>query len=330
MPKALLLINTGSPLQADTWYIKSFLANFFADPHVFRSSALLRLLLKKVVLPKRAPRLQPKYQAIFQNGKAPQDLYSRQLCTQLSTAGLYCTYAFLYAPPLVLGALDKCRRLNIDELYVLPLYPQSSITTTHSALDQVNEALEKLSWHPDVHVMPGYAEHPAYISALAGSIKDGLEDLSPGREKVIYCSYHSLPMSYLKDAADAAYIEQCHETTALLSRALGGLDCRCAFQSAFGPAAWQGPFLQDLLLSHDYNRSAAVVICPGFAMDCLETLHEVEIKIRQELRHKNPAADFKYIPCLNASRAQAALIAALLKDTQAELKGRIRRPEQVS
>lgn len=331
MPKALLLINTGSPLQAETWYIKSFLANFFSDPHVFRSSAILRLMLKKVVLPKRAPKLQPRYAAIFQNGKSPQDLYSRQLCAQLSNTGLYCTYAFLYAPPMVLGALDKCQRLKIDELYVLPLYPQSSITTTHSARDQVEEALQKLHYSPKLHFMDCYGSEPEFISAVAESIKAGFKGLSPERKKVVYCSYHSLPVSYLKDKEDASYIEQCSDTTALISRELGGIECRCVFQSAFGPAAWKGPFLKDMLVKHDFHQADAVVVCPGFAMDCLETLHEIEVEVRKEVSLKTGAAvDFRYIPCLNGSRAHAELIARLFKSAQSDFKASTRKPVQAS
>lgn len=309
MNTALLLINTGSPQRADPAAVRSFLSEFFADPCVFRAR-WLRLLLRLLVLPRRSRRLAGHYRLIFQEGRSVQSRCCEELCRRLSTDNLSCRHAFLYAPPQLESELQELQAQGVERLLILPLYPQSSSTTCGSARRKLEAALKKLHFSPQLHWIEDYCRHEAYIEAIASSIRE-----VPGwQESCIFCSYHSLPLSYLNDRADAAYIKACHDTTAALADKLQHSDLHCVFQSAMVPAAWQGPFLRAELRRRAGDSRQILVIFPGFAMDCLETSYEVDTALRAELKAAGGPADFICLSCLNASPRQSGLIARLVQD----------------
>ncbi len=304
MQPAVILINTGSPLQADVWYIRSFLKNFMADRHVFRLPPPLHFLLQHIVPATRAPRLLEPYRSVFHEGLPPQQLYMQRLC-QLSFDEFTLHYAFLYSPPQLPGLLDTLKKRGVSEIIALPLFPQDSGTTVQAASFKIQEALSALDYHPKLRLICGYYDNECYLNALCSDLQSlGSERL---KQSTVYFSYHSLPCSYLRDPRESKYIKSCQATSDKLARRCQLASYQTVFQSTMGPLKWQGPLLRDALLSHDYGSTEAVVICPGFAMDCLETLYEIDRCLRHDI-YQHTGQSFTYLPCLNASAGQIKLI----------------------
>jgi ferrochelatase len=165
---------------------------------------------------------------------------------------------------------------------------------------------------PVLRVAPPYHDEPAYIDAIAGSIREGLAALDFAPE-VILASFHGLPRRVV-DAGDP-YRDQCLETARLVQQRLGLSDDRfmATFQSRFGREEWLRPYTDEtlrLLAGRGVQRVA--LVAPGFAADCIETLEELDIEGRRTFLAAG-GERFAYIPCLNDSPAGMAAIAALAR-----------------
>jgi ferrochelatase len=199
----------------------------------------------------------------------------------------------------------------------MPLYPQYSAATTATVCDEIYRYVMKLRNQPALRILPPYYEDPYYIEVLASSLQAELKAL-PFQPDVILASYHGMPKQYV-DKGDP-YATQCVRTTELL-RAHLGLDDKklmMTFQSRFGRAKWLEPFtIKTVKALAKKGVKNLVVLTPGFAADCLETLEEIAVENARVFK-RNGGQNFALIPCLNDSEAGMLLIWQL---AMRELKG---------
>jgi ferrochelatase len=198
---------------------------------------------------------------------------------------------------------------------VLPLYPQYTRATTGSTEIAVAKALRKLGWSPALKLVRDYHDQPAYIAALAESVREHWAQ--HGRGGKLIMSFHGIPRQ-VSDAGDP-YASQCAATARLLAQRLGlaAHEWQLAFQSRFGPAEWLKPYTEETLRDLAAGGIESVdVICPGFAADCLETLEEIGLRYAETFRAAG-GKELRYIPALNAGDAQ---VRALVELTQLGLR----------
>jgi ferrochelatase len=202
-------------------------------------------------------------------------------------------------------------------LLLFALYPQYAAATTATAYDQAFRALLEERWQPAVRTAPPYFEHPLYIDALARSIERHLAGLS-WQPEVVLASFHGLPKRYLM--LGDPYHCQCAKTARLLRERLGWDESRLrmTFQSRFGREEWLRPYTDEtvLELARAGVRNLAIVT-PGFAADCVETLEEIAIGVRESFL-EHGGENFTHVPCLNAADEHVELLAGLV---QRELAG---------
>jgi len=194
---------------------------------------------------------------------------------------------------------------------VLPLYPQYSGTTTAAVFDGVAGALRDVPRIPELYFVREYHEEPAYLEALASSVR--AHGAAHGAPDHLVCSFHGIPERYGR--AGDPYGEQCECTVQALRERLGlGPEaCSLTFQSRVGREPWLGPDTESRL--RELARAGArrvAVICPGFAVDCLETLEEIAIR-GAECFEAAGGERLDYIPALNDSNAHVNLLAALIR-----------------
>ena len=164
-------------------------------------------------------------------------------------------------------------------IVVLPLYPQYSATTTAAALDRVDAALARWPAPPARLVIEDYHAEPGYIEALAASIRAARAPFDH-----LLFSFHGIPQRYADAAIPTAC--SCQATARLVAERLGLPAARwsVSFQSRFGGARWLGPYTEDGLRSLAARACARIAVaCPGFAVDCLETLEEIAIRGARDL-----------------------------------------------
>jgi protoporphyrin/coproporphyrin ferrochelatase len=314
----ILLINSGTPAAPEPAAVRAFLARFLADPRVVELPRVLWLpLLYGVILPWRPARVARKYRRIWSESGSPLRELTLRLRSELAAvlaqrmlAPLQVEVGMLYSAPEVGAALERLRQGGAQRLLVLPLFPQYCGATSGAAFDQVSAALQRLRWLPDLQLIADYHDHPGYIEALRASVVEHWQ--VHGRTSHLLISFHGIPERYGRERDP--YAQRCHTSARLLADELllQEGEWSVSFQSRFGPAQWLKPYTQAVLAALPARSVREVtVVCPGFAVDCLETLEEIAIENR-ELFMRAGGERFEYVPALNAGAAHAHCLGDLI------------------
>ena len=302
--KGVLLVNSGTPASLATRDVRAFLAGLLGDPRVVEIPRLLWWpILHGIILRVRPRASARKYAAIWTPEGSPLAVQSEGLRRGLEQAlrpqRIPVALAMLYTGgATVPQAIDSLRSAGVDELIVLPMFPQYCGATTGAVFDQVSAALARLRQVPGLRLISEYHADAAYIDALAQSVRDHREKF--GATQHLLMSFHGIPERYV--AQGDPYRRQCEHTAALLARALGMADgdWSVSFQSRFGRARWLQPYTIEAVagLAKRGVRSLAVM-CPGFAADCLETLEEIGMENRDAFLAAG-GETYHYVAALNA------------------------------
>jgi ferrochelatase len=189
--------------------------------------------------------------------------------------GMTCSY------PFVEDALEDLRKAGATRLFVLPLYPQYSVTTTRGSFNRVTSALAKVGWNPARTNAPdAWYEEPEFVAAHADLIRraqKALPDQDPAKTAILY-SAHSLPVKTVVSQKDP-YPAHVEGTVKAIDAALGNrFPSRLGYQSKVGPVAWLGPSTSDVLASLAKEGVAQVLVVPvAFVSDHVETLYEIRL-----------------------------------------------------
>jgi protoporphyrin/coproporphyrin ferrochelatase len=315
----VLLVNLGTPDTADTRGVRVYLKEFLSDPRVIENQGLLwKLALNGVILRTRPRRKARDYLKIWNTEKNESPLktitraQSERLAADIADRDhVVVDWAMRYGNPSIASRIDALTAQGCGRLLVVPLYPQYSAATSATVCDEVFRVLAAMRAQPSLRVAPPYYDDPAYIDALAASIKTHLASLS-FQPEVIVASFHGMPQKYI-DQGDP-YARQCMATTDALRRRLGLDQAKLllTFQSRFGFDEWLKPYTDKTMekLAKDGVRRVAVVT-PGFSADCLETLEEIAQENAEIFQH-NGGEQFSFIPCLNDSREGMDMIRQLV------------------
>jgi protoporphyrin/coproporphyrin ferrochelatase len=304
----VLLVNLGTPDTADARGVRAYLKEFLSDPRVIEDQGLLWKLALNGVILRRRPRIKARdYRKIWNNERdeSPLKTITRAQAEKLARGvadheHVEVDWAMRYGNPSIRSGIETLLARGCDRLLVVPLYPQYSAATSATVCDETFRALAALRAQPTLRVSPPYFDDEAYIEALAVSIETHLASLS-FKPDVIVASFHGMPKAYI-DRGDP-YQTQCVATVNALRKRLK-LDASkllLTFQSRFGYAEWLQPYTDQTVarLAKDGVRRI-VVVTPGFAADCLETLEEIAQENAEIFKHSGGEA-FSAIPCLNDS-----------------------------
>ncbi|MFQ5345306.1 MAG: ferrochelatase [Mariprofundus sp.] len=303
----VLLTNLGTPEAPTASALRAYLKEFLWDPRVVEQPRWLWwLILHGVILNIRPARSAKAYQTVWTDDGSPLLAIGKKQCAALqetlhTKAGdfIHVELAMRYGKPSIEAGLEALREKNCRTIIILPLYPQYSATTTASIFDAVADVLKTWRRVPALHMVDAYHQHPAYIAALADSVRAHWQQ--HGQSERLLMSFHGIPERYFK--AGDPYPCHCRKTASLLREALGLDEGRAAisFQSRFGREPWIQPYTDATLKAWGKEGVKSVdVICPGFAADCLETLEEVGCENRDYFLNSG-GKQYHYIPALNDS-----------------------------
>ncbi len=283
----MLLVQLGGPASREE--LRPFLYELFVDPEILGIRfAPLRRAVAWLIAALRAPKSAKTYEAI---GWSPirrwSETQARLLEAELARrhagggpapvvrVGMTCSQPFVEA------ALDDLRKAGATRLFVLPLYPQYSVTTTRSSFNRVTSALAKATWSPERTNAPdAWFDEPGFVEAHVERIRKAhatLPDLDPAKTVVLY-SAHSLPVKTVTSQKDP-YPAQIEATAKAIDAALGNrFPSRLGYQSKVGPVEWLGPSTPEVLADLARAGARQVVVVPiAFVSDHVETLYEIRI-----------------------------------------------------
>ncbi|MGH8675546.1 MAG: ferrochelatase [Burkholderiales bacterium] len=303
MAGGVLLVNLGTPSAPTAQSVRSYLAEFLSDPRVVELPRIVWLpVLHAIVLRVRPKRSAARYASIWMPEGSPLAVHTARQAQLLGAAlpGMQVEYAMRYGEPQIRAALEKLA--GCENLVVLPLYPQYSRATTESVRDVLPGG---------TRMIESFHSHPAYIGALADSVKRHWD--AERRAEMLVMSFHGLPKRSVERGDP--YERQCRETARLLANALGLGDAqwKVTFQSRFGVAEWLQPYTQPTLVELARAGMRRIdVVCPGFVSDCLETLEEVGIEVLRAFREAG-GAELRLVRCLNESPRWIAALATIVR-----------------
>lgn len=312
----VLLVNTGSPDSVKVDDIKKYLLQFLSDPHIVGLPGWIwKPILKNILVPVRAPKSSRRYQYIWGQNGSPLINTTQKLAflveeqlNKNSEIHFSVISAMRYGNPSFVNQLEIIESSKVEKIIILPLFPQPSFATTESIRDEITW----FSPNKPFTFINGYWNHPAYLTAIKNHIISQLPEL-PKVEKVLF-SFHGLPIS--KYQHQDTYEEQCKTTAKMIAEACSlptnGWDI--SFQSKFGPGKWTEPSTKHVLEQYGKNGIDSVqVFCPGFAVDCLETLHEISFELKDHYL-KFGGRKFQYIPALNAGIDHCNALVSIILD----------------
>ena len=306
--KTLILVNLGTPAAPTASAVRRYLAQFLHDHRVVQLTRWLWCpLLHFVILPLRSPKVARKYAAVWLPQGSPLAVHTAQLAdaVQVRLPEWQVTHAMRYGQPSLASALAQLRSEGANDLRVLPLYPQYSTTTTAAVADVIDAHGKGLG----VAMLADYHRDAGWARAVADSIRAHWD--ANGRGERLLLSFHGIPQR-LVDGGDP-YAAHCEASTQAIAQALDIArgEILLTFQSRFGREQWLQPYTQATLEQLARDGVCTIdVACPGFAVDCLETLEEIAMENAKAFRDAG-GQSLRYIPCLNAGDAHADALVAL-------------------
>ncbi|MCL2826729.1 MAG: ferrochelatase [Eggerthellaceae bacterium] len=323
----VLLANTGTPSAPRPRAVRKYLSRFLMEKRIVpMNRALWWPILHFFILPSRGRASAQKYAAVWTDEGSPllvaHDRLANGLQRSFEESGLddiAVAYGMSFGEPSIDAALLELRRAGCEKLLVLPLYPQSTYSTTGVVYDHVERCLDKLKWDVECHLIDNYHDDPTYVKAIAASLSHAGFGTGPD-DRVVF-SYHSIPLKDIE--AGDTYELQCGASSLQIASELGlgrkqwTIGYQCVFDKG---RQWLSPYTQDVLDRWaEAGAGRVFVVCPGFAVDCLETLYDVT----EEMQHYYLVAcsalgapareeDFVYVPCLDKSKAHLKVLRAIL------------------
>ena len=316
----VLLINLGTPDATSYWPMRRYLKEFLSDCRVVEANRFLWwFILNAIVLSKRPQKSGAAYDKIWNRDKDESPLrtitrnQANKLIEELQHKDkLTVDWAMRYGTPSIGEKLAKLMNDGCQRIVLFPLYPQYSAATTATAMDKVFEALRAMRWQPAIRSIPPYFDHPQYIDALANSLRQHQDELDWKPDNIVV-SFHGLPEEFFHKGDP--YFCHCQKTVRLLRQRLQMDETQMllCFQSRSGRKEWLKPYTEETIvqLAHEGIKNL-LVITPGFAADCLETLEEIAIRARQTFL-TNGGENFSLIPCLNDTPQSISMLSAITR-----------------
>ena len=312
----ILLVNLGTPDSTSWLDIRRYLKEFLSDKRVIEVNPFVwKIILNLFILTFRPAKTAKAYKEIWmqKENMSPLKYYTEKQAEKLSNLiqkdDVFIDYAMRYGNPSIKSKISNLHEKGCENLIVVPLYPQYAAATTATVCDEVYRTLMNMRWQPSLKIIPHYESEPLYIDALVNSLKIKLSEIN-WKPDLIVASYHGIPKKYF-DKGDP-YHCYCHKTTRLISEKFKEINIKTTFQSRFGPEEWLQPYTDKTLENlPKEGKKNILVICPGFASDCVETLEEILIQGKESFL-KAGGDKFELVPCLNDNKDHIELLRHLV------------------
>jgi len=297
MKEAIVLLNMGGPNNLNE--VEVFLTNMFADPNILTmKSSLLRKLIGTMIVFFRTETAQGIYSEL--GGKSPIVGHTKKLVAALKeqVPDVVVDFAMRYTPPFASEVIERLKAQDVEKIYLIPLYPQYSTTTTKSSLEDFEAALHDSDLDAVLVEVKHFFENETYNKAILERIKETMKE-GEYKEYDLIFSAHGLPQKIV-DAGDPyqRHVERHVDLIKkmMLEEEMDFHQVHLAYQSKVGPMAWLRPSLDEKL---DQVRNRGVVIFPiAFTIDNSETDYELDIEYR-EIAQEKGFVNYKVCRCPN-------------------------------
>ncbi|HUG75492.1 MAG TPA: ferrochelatase [Acidimicrobiia bacterium] len=321
-PTGVLLLQLGTPDSTSTRDVRRYLREFLSDPRVLDMSAVARrALLELVILPFRPRRSAHAYRQIWTDRGSPLLALSNDLVDALSQRlgpAYRVALGMRYQNPPIAAAVTDLLDAGCERLVLIPLFPQYSSAATGSAVQRALDEIGQRVNIPAIAVAPAFYDHPGFVEAQAALAAPMIEEHRP--DHVLF-SYHGLPEKQIRTSDTTGswclasencslvmttenrfcYRAQSHATTRAISESLGlePGSFSTAFQSRLAGQKWIEPYTDRVIVDFaERGIRRLAVLTPSFTTDCLETLEEIGIRLRNQWADLG-GESLALVPCVN-------------------------------
>jgi len=299
--KGVLIAYLGTPDSPDVLSVRRYLKEFLSDPRIIEVPKIIWwFVLNIFILNFRSFNSARLYKSIWTDGGSPllvNCIKIKEKVQKSLPSNYQVALGMRYGNPSIKSALNELKEANCRDIEIITLFPHYSATTVGSIFDAVSTEIKSWRWVPSVKFLNSYHDNPLLIEILSKRIQKSFD--SHGKPDKLVFSYHSIPKKYF-DSGDP-YHCLCQKTSRLIAEklSLDEKDYITAFQSRFGPSEWLKPYTSETMKSLPKEGTKSVqVVSPGFGVDNLETLQEIDIENKEYFEDAG-GENFHYIPCLN-------------------------------
>ncbi|OUR98124.1 ferrochelatase [Flavobacteriales bacterium 33_180_T64] len=333
--KGVLLVNLGSPDSPKPKDVKRYLGEFLMDERVIDVPLWARTLLVKGIILNTRPKASAKaYQKIWWDEGSPLIVISERLQSAIKKqTHAPVALAMRYGSMTIKKGLQELVDKGVDEVFLMPLYPQFAMATTETIL--VLAEMVRKEYFPQLKIQDfkAFYNNPDYIEVLSNTVARHLK--GKDYEHLLF-SYHGVPERHIRKsdvtkshckidgsccvtaspAHEFCYRHQCKEVTRLVAKKLSLREgtYSTSFQSRLGFDPWLQPYTDRTIerLGKEGIKTMAIVT-PAFVSDCLETLEEIAME-GEAIFHEMGGKEFATVPCLNATAEWVALMSKWINE----------------
>ncbi len=334
--KGIILINLGTPDSPRTSDVRKYLREFLSDPRVIDINPIGRyILVNAIIAPFRSPKSAATYRKVWMEEGSPLMVYGLALKKAVQESlgeDYFVDLAMRYQSPDIGSVLKGMQEKGIDDIKIIPLFPQYASATTGSIHEKVMEIISKWQTIPKIEFIKSYHDHPKMIQAFVENGRTfGLKNFDH-----ILFSFHGLPIRQLKKADLSrgqckgnsiccqnlnpnnknCYSAQCHATAKAIARELNltAEQFSVSFQSRLGNDPWVGPYTSMILKELvEKGKKRVLVFCPAFVADCLESIYEIGMEYKEEFINEG-GENLQLVPSLNTHALWVEAIHELVKN----------------
>lgn len=318
--KGVLLVNLGSPESPSPKDVKMYLGEFLMDERVVDLPKLFRtILVKGIILNTRPKQSARAYKKIWWDEGSPLIVLSERLKGKVSEKiSTPVSLAMRYGSMSIKKGLQELVDQGVDDIFIIPLYPQFAMATTETILVLAEELRDEFFPQVKFTSLPAFYNHPDYVRVLSNSIAEGLQ--GKNWEHLLF-SYHGVPERHIRKsditkshcnindeccvtaskAHEFCYRHQCYETTRLVAEYLELKEgtFSTSFQSRLGVDPWLQPYTDRTVANFAKSGLKQLAIAtPAFVSDCLETLEEIGMEAAEDFEEKG-GDHLQVLPCIN-------------------------------
>ncbi len=318
--KGVLLVNLGSPDSTDSKDVKKYLDEFLMDPRVIDVPRWARtLLVRGIILNTRPKKSAAAYQKIWWKEGSPLIVISERLKQKIQkNITIPVALAMRYGSMSLKNGLKELVDKGVDDVLLIPLYPQFAMATTETIDVKVNEIRKELYPQLEIKTLAPFYDEQEYLEVLSGSISEVIKDKEFDH---LLFSYHGVPERHIRKsditkshckidrqccatpskAHQYCYRHQCLETTKKVVEILNLQEgtYSSSFQSRLGFDPWLQPYTDRTIERMGLSGTKKlIVVTPAFVSDCLENLEEIAME-GKEIFQEVGGDEFTMIPCLN-------------------------------
>ncbi len=310
----MVLFNLGGPDRPES--IRPFLLNLFRDPAILRVPFFIRPLLARIIASARVKPATENYAIL--GGKSPLLELTREQASALEEAlstpdlEVRCFIAMRYWHPFSRQTASELKQWGADEVFLLPLYPHFSTTTTGSSLAAWREAAAQVGLAKPVTTLCCWFNDEGFIASTAAIVRRSLADArrtSPAPVRILF-SAHGLPETIVRRGDPYQFqIESTVQSVVDKLEAAGEvLDWQVCYQSRATPQKWLDPSTESAIEAAAADRVAVLVVPIAFVSEHSETLVELDVEYR-ELAEKMGVPGYYRSPAQNSDSGFIAALA---------------------